>query len=80
MSLVWKNLTSPDLNPIGHFWEELDWRLQARPSHPTSVADLTNALWDEWAKIPTETLQKLVEYFPKRVQTVRAAKGRPTPC
>ena len=43
---------SPDLNPIEHFWDELERRLRARPSCPTSVCDLTNALLEEWSKIP----------------------------
>ena len=34
---------SPDLNLIEHLWDELEWRLRARPSHPTSVCDLTNS-------------------------------------
>ncbi|KAK3523295.1 hypothetical protein QTP86_029096 [Hemibagrus guttatus] len=38
---------SPDLNPIEHLWDELEWRLRARPSRPTSVSDLTNALLEE---------------------------------
>ena len=36
---------SPDLNPIKHLWDELEWRLRARPSR-----DLTKALLDEVAK------------------------------
>jgi hypothetical protein len=35
---------SPDLNPIEHLRDELERRLRARPNHPTSVPDLTNAL------------------------------------
>ena len=35
---------SPDNNPIKHLWDELERRLRARPIHPTSVPDLTNAL------------------------------------
>ena len=46
---------SPDLNPIEHLWDELEWRLRARPSGPTSVPDLTNALLEEWSKIPINT-------------------------
>ena len=51
---------SPDLNPIEHFWDELERRLQARPSLPTSVSDLTNVLLEEWSKIPINTLLNLV--------------------
>ena len=35
---------SPELNPIEQLWDELERRLRARPNHPTSVPDLTNAL------------------------------------
>ena len=70
---------SPDLNPIEHLWDELERRLRARPSRPTSVPDLINALQNEWAPIPTETLQNLVEGLPRRVEAVIAAKGVPTP-
>ncbi|KAK3528472.1 hypothetical protein QTP70_000122 [Hemibagrus guttatus] len=31
-------------NPIEDLWDELEWRLRARPSRPTSVPDLTIAL------------------------------------
>ncbi|KAK3559772.1 hypothetical protein QTP86_020723 [Hemibagrus guttatus] len=43
---------SPDLNPIEHLWDELERRLRATPSRPTSVPDLTNALLEERSKIP----------------------------
>lgn len=52
---------SPDLIPIEHLWDELEQTFPARPSHPTSVSDLTNALLNERAKIPTDKLQNLVE-------------------
>ncbi|KAI4889565.1 hypothetical protein NFI96_028064 [Prochilodus magdalenae] len=32
---------SPDLHPIEHLWDELEWTLRARPSPPTSGSDLT---------------------------------------
>ncbi len=66
---------SPDLNPIEHLWDELEWRLRARPSRPTSVCDLTNALLEEWSKTPINTLQNLVESLPRRVEAVTPAKG-----
>ncbi|KAK3507703.1 hypothetical protein QTP70_034715 [Hemibagrus guttatus] len=70
---------SPDLNPIEHLWDELEWRLRARPSRPTSVPDLTNALLEERSKIPINTLLNLVESLPRRVEAVVAAKGGTTP-
>lgn len=35
---------NPDLNPTESIWDKLEWRLQARPSHPTSMSDLIKAL------------------------------------
>ena len=58
---------SPDLNPIEHLWDELERRLRARPSHPTSVSDLTNVLVAEWKQVPAATFQHLVESLPRRV-------------
>ncbi len=46
--LDWLTL-SPDLNHIEHLWDELKWKLSARPL--TSLPDLTYSLMDEWAKM-----------------------------
>jgi len=70
---------SPDLNPIEHLWDELVRKLRARPSRPTSLPDLTNALLEEWSKIPINTLLNLVESLPREVEAVIAAKDGPTP-
>ena len=64
---------SSDLNPIEHLWGELERRLSARPSRPTSVC--ANALLEEWSKNPINTLLNLVESLPRRVEAVVAAKG-----
>ena len=81
--MVWNNLTGlfsdPDLNPIEHLWYELERQLRARPNHPTSVPDLTNALVAEWKKVSAAMLQHRVESLPRRVKAVIAAKGGPTP-
>lgn len=44
-------------------------------SLPTSVVDLINAFEDEWSKIPTATLQNLVENIPRSVKLSITAKG-----
>jgi len=42
------------------------------------VSDLTNALLEEWSKIPINTLINLMESLPRRVEAFIAAKGGPT--
>jgi hypothetical protein len=56
----------PDLNPIGHLWDELEHWLRARPNRPTSVPDLTNALAAEWKQVPAAIFQHQVESLPRR--------------
>ncbi len=68
---------SPDLNLIEHLWDELEQRLRARLSRPTSVCGLTNLLPEEWSKIPINTLLNLLESLSRRVEAVIAAKGGP---
>lgn len=52
-------------NPTKPLWDELECRLQAKPSLPTSVPDLTNSFLAEWAQIPTDTLEYIVEILEK---------------
>ena len=51
---------SPVLNPIEHLWDELECRLLARPNHPKSMLDLTNALMAEWKQVPAAMFQHLL--------------------
>ena len=64
-----------DVNPIKHLWVELERRLGAKPYHPTSVPNLTNALVAVRKQIPATMFQHLVESLPRRVEAVIAAKG-----
>lgn len=70
---------SPDLNPIENLWDELEQRLRARPS-PKSASDLTNALLEEWSKIPLDTLLNLVDNLPERVAAVLITDGVSLQC
>ena len=73
--LDWPEL-SPDLNPIEHLCDELESLLQARPNHPTSVPDLTNA---EWKQVLAAMFQHLEESLPIRVEAIIAVRRGPTP-
>ena len=64
---------SPDLNLIGNLWSILDKAISKNP--PRNLQDLKDRLRQAWVEIPLETLQKLVEDMPRRIQACIAAKG-----
>lgn len=66
---------SPDLNPIENLWALLKKRLAVYERAPTNMAELWLRIQEEWSNIPEETLHKLVESMPKRIQSVKKNKG-----
>jgi hypothetical protein len=66
---------NPDLNPIGHLWDEFYRRLRARPNRPTSVPYLTNALVAEWKQVSAAIFQHLVDSLSRRVEAVYEQSG-----
>jgi len=66
---------SPDMNPIENLWAELSRRLMLRIDQPTTVAELTAALHEEWAAIPAELLRTLAERMPQRIAALLQAGG-----
>lgn len=61
---------SPGTNPTEHLLDDLEWRLQARPSRPTSVHDLRNAFLENHSNIPINTLLNIVDSLPRRVKAI----------
>ena len=51
---------SPDLTPIEHMWDKLDRRVRKRRNPLATLAQLRNALIDEWNNIPMRTVNALV--------------------
>ena len=66
---------SPDLTPIEHMWDELDRRVRKRRNPPATLAQLRNALIDEWNNIPMRTVNALVNSIQKRIRAATAARG-----
>ena len=64
---------SPDLNPI----ERLRAILQSRVSahHPSTIAELTQAIQVEWDRTSQDTINKLVRSFDESARTVAANGG-----
>jgi len=40
---------SPDLNPIEHLWDVVEWELRALDVHPTNLHQLQDAILSIWA-------------------------------
>ena len=64
-----------DLNPIEHMWDELDRRVRKRRNPPATLAQLRNALIDEWNNIPTRTVNALVNSIQRRIRAATVARG-----
>ena len=60
---------SPDL------WDELDRRVRKRRNPPATLAQLRNALIDEWNNIPMQTVNALVNSIQRRIRAATAARG-----
>lgn len=66
---------SPDLNPIENLWGELERKLRLRGDRPKNAGELIRFLTEEWECIPRDTVEKLVDSMPRRIEAVLAAKG-----
>ena len=67
---------SPDLNPIENLWSILDKKLVNRKENTTP--ELFKLLKQEWSKLTTNELERLVDSMPQRCQAVIDARGLPT--
>src|SRR5271154_2154022 len=65
---------SPDLNPIEHVWDYLKRRLNAGPFIP-NLANLTIRIREEWANMPQNFVQNLINSMNRRIQAVILANG-----
>jgi hypothetical protein len=62
---------SPDLNPIEHFWDQLDKRVHMRQPAPQTLLQLQQALQEGWQSIPQVQIQSMR----RRVTTVLQANA-----
>ncbi len=46
---------SPDMSPIEHVWDALDWRIRQRVPVPYNIQQLRTAIKEEWTIIPQAT-------------------------
>nr|KAG5695939.1 hypothetical protein BaRGS_017520 [Batillaria attramentaria] len=66
---------SPDLNPIEHVWDMIGRAVRARVNPPRTLAQLGQALQQEWDQIPQQTIRNLICSMRRRCQAVISARG-----
>ena len=66
---------SPDLNPIEHCWDLLGRRIRERQQPPRNVAELRQALVEEWNAIPQNTIDRMILSMPNRCQECVNIRG-----
>jgi transposase len=66
---------SPDLNPIEHVCDVVDWRVRARDIPPINVRELAGALVEEWGNISQQELANLVQSMRRCTAVLNAAGG-----
>jgi len=67
---------SQDLNPIEHLWEELNCQVR-KHTHSNKTA-LFKSLKEEWSKISSACINRLIESMPHRCAAVITAKSMAT--
>jgi hypothetical protein len=68
---------SPDLNPIEHFWDEIDRRVRQLPK-PQNLVQLERDLVNTWTNLPQRFLFSYVNSMRRRCLTVIRANGAHT--
>ncbi len=68
---------SPDLSPIENIWCIIKQKICQR--RPQTLQQLEIYIRQEWDRIPTPKLQKLITSMPRRLQTVLKRRGDATP-
>lgn len=66
---------SPDLNPLEHLWDILGRQVKQRDPPVNSLQELSQALIEEWNRIPLRRIRRLIESMRRRVRVTIAARG-----
>ncbi len=66
---------SPDMSPIEHVWDALDWRIRQRVPVPANIQQLCTAIEEEWINIPQATINNLINSMRRRCVALHEANG-----
>ena len=63
------------MNIIEYVWDYLKRRVRKREIQPRNADELWLILEEEWYKLPIKLLKNLYNSMPRRIQTLKHAKG-----
>ncbi len=66
---------SPDMSPIEHVWDALDWHIRQRVPVPANIQQLHTAIEEEWTNIPQATINNLINSMQRRCVALHEANG-----
>ena len=66
---------SPDMNPIEHLWDHLDRRIRKRQLPPATLAQMRQAIVEEWNAYPQHRINRLVMSMQRRLRSMIASRG-----
>ena len=66
---------SPDLNPIKHAWDALQRRINIRLAEQQTAEHLTNALVEEWVRIPRLDRTLVLSFWTRCTEGIDARGG-----
>jgi len=77
VSLPWPP-SSPDFNPIENVWRILKQRIKHRKRQPRTMAELKEAILEEWNRLNSKEWDQHIESMEKRMKEGRKRKGLQT--
>lgn len=64
------------MNPIEHSWDALCRAINDRNNIPQTLQELAQALTDDWDALAIDTINKLIDSMPRRLNAlIRARDG-----
>lgn len=69
---------SPDLNPIEHVWDRLQYQLDQHLPQPENIAQLRQLLPILWQLVSQEHIDNIIRSMPQRCHEVVQSRGHPT--
>ena len=69
---------SPDLNPIEHLWDVVEWEIHSMNVQLTNLQKLNDPIMSTLNRLSKEYFQHLLQSMPQMIEAVLRGKGAST--